>query len=226
MTEKENMSGDCELTKRISLSQFDSQSTDWNDKEEKDEAKSKIDELSEVFRSVITLVGEDPDREGLRATPLRAAKAFCYFTKGYEETVAGVVANGVFSEDHDEMVLVRDIDLYSLCEHHLVPFYGKVSVGYLPLGKIIGLSKIARIVEMYSRRFQVQERLTKQIANAIIEAVQPRGVGVVVEAVHMCMTMRGVSKPSSKTVTSSMLGVFRDDPKTREEFLALTGHTN
>jgi GTP cyclohydrolase I len=211
---------------RIPLSNFDSQGSNacWQNKEEKDEADLKMKTLSDSFYTVIETVGEDPNREGLIATPSRAAKALCFFTKGYEETIHGVVANGIFNEDHDEMVLVKDIDLYSLCEHHLVPFYGKVSVGYLPLGKVLGLSKIARIVEMFSRRFQVQERLTRQIAEAIIEAIKPRGVGVVIEATHMCMTMRGISKPSSKTVTSSMLGVFRDDPKTREEFLALTRH--
>merc|ERR1719151_260796 len=177
--------------------------------------------VADSYRDIIKMVGEDPNREGLLETPMRAAKAITFFTKGYQETVQEVVKNAVFSEPTDEMVVVKDIEMFTLCEHHMVPFMGKVSIGYLPRGKVLGLSKLARIVEMYSRRLQVQERLTREIANAVWEAVEPAGVGVVVEAGHMCMVMRGVQKINSKTVTSSMLGHFRDDPKTRQEFLTL-----
>ncbi|ROT75775.1 GTP cyclohydrolase 1 [Penaeus vannamei] len=166
-------------------------------------------------------LGEDPSREGLLKTPERAAKAMLFFTKGYDQTIDDVMNGAVFDEDHDDLVIVKDIEMFSVCEHHLVPFWGKVSVGYLPNKKVLGLSKVARIVEIFSRRLQVQERLTKQIALAVVEAIQPTGVGVVVEGTHMCMVMRGVQKINSKTTTSTMLGVFRDDPKTREEFLTL-----
>ncbi|XP_016394487.1 GTP cyclohydrolase 1-like [Sinocyclocheilus rhinocerous] len=145
-----------------------------------------------------------------------------FLTKGYHETIYDVLNDAIFDEDHEELVIVKDIDMFSLCEHHLVPFFGKVHIGYLPSKKVVGLSKFARIVEIYSRRLQVQERLTKQIAMAISEALQPVGVAVVIEATHRCMVMRGVQKMNSRTVTSAMLGVFREDPKAREEFLALT----
>ncbi|XP_788725.3 GTP cyclohydrolase 1 [Strongylocentrotus purpuratus] len=177
--------------------------------------------LALAYRSIIRGVGEDPNRQGLKKTPDRAAKAMMFFTKGYEEKIEDVLNDAIFDEDHDEMVVVKDIEMFSLCEHHLVPFIGKVSVGYLPNKRVLGLSKVARLVEIYSRRLQVQERLTKQIALAVTEAIAPAGVGVVIEAVHMCMVMRGVQKLNSKTITSCMLGDFREDPKTRDEFLQL-----
>ncbi|EGW09436.1 GTP cyclohydrolase 1 [Cricetulus griseus] len=177
--------------------------------------------LAAAYSSILRSLGEDPQRQGLLKTPWRAATAMQFFTKGYQETISDVLNDAIFDEDHDEMVIVKDIDMFSMCEHHLVPFVGRVHIGYLPNKQVLGLSKLARIVEIYSRRLQVQERLTKQIAVAITEALQPAGVGVVIEATHMCMVMRGVQKMNSKTVTSTMLGVFREDPKTREEFLTL-----
>ncbi|KAJ1079194.1 hypothetical protein K5549_018059, partial [Capra hircus] len=177
--------------------------------------------LAAAYSSILRSLGEDPERQGLIKTPWRAATAMQFFTKGYQETISDVLNDAIFDEDHDEMVIVKDIDMFSMCEHHLVPFVGKVHIGYLPNKQVLGLSKLARIVEIYSRRLQVQERLTKQIAVAITEALRPAGVGVVVEATHMCMVMRGVQKMNSRTVTSTMLGVFREDPKTREEFLTL-----
>ncbi|KAF7252322.1 GTP cyclohydrolase 1 [Varanus komodoensis] len=177
--------------------------------------------LESAYVSILQGLGEDPAREGLLRTPRRAAEAIQFLTKGYQETVGEILNEAVFDEDHDEMVIVKDIDMFSLCEHHLVPFFGKVHIGYLPRKKVVGLSKLARIVEIFSRRLQVQERLTKQIALAVTEALQPIGVAVVIEASHMCMIMRGVQKMSSKTITSAMLGVLREDPKTREEFLTL-----
>lgn len=181
----------------------------------------RIDDISDSYLKILHSIGEDPNREGLSKTPQRAAKAILHFTKGYEENVIDVVKDAVFNEDIDDMVIVKDIEMFSLCEHHMVPFYGKVSVGYLPNKKVLGLSKIARLVEMFCRRLQIQERLTMEIATAIAEAVSPRGVGVVIEATHMCMVMRGVQKLNSKTVTSHMIGEFRADPKTRQEFLSL-----
>eukprot|EP00035_Acanthoeca_spectabilis_P020574 m.433605 g.433605 ORF g.433605 m.433605 type:complete len:205 (-) comp17596_c0_seq1:1289-1903(-) len=168
---------------------------------------------------LLKCIGEDPSREGLLKTPERWAKALLFFTKGYKESVENVLNEAVFHEKHDSMVVVRDIEVHSLCEHHLVPFFGKVHIGYIPNGKILGLSKLARIVEVYARRLQVQERLTTEIAQSLMDTLQPSGVGVVIEAKHMCMVMRGVEKTTTSTVTSSMLGCFRIDPRTRDEFL-------
>lgn len=194
---------------------------DYEPDYEDDSFRNKIVEVSRAYRLLLSSIGENPDRQGLLKTPERAAKAMLFFTKGYNQKLSDVVNDAIFHEDHDEMVIVKDIEMFSMCEHHLVPFIGKVSIGYLPNKKVLGLSKLARIVEVYSRRLQVQERLTKQIAVAITEAISPTGVGVVTEATHMCMVMRGVQKLNSKTLTSTMLGVFREDPKTREEFLTL-----
>ncbi|XP_029106358.1 GTP cyclohydrolase 2 [Scleropages formosus] len=185
------------------------------------EDESNLPALQAAYRTILRGLGEDTERQGLARTPLRAARAMQFLTKGYHESVFDTLNDAIFDEDHDEMVIVKDTDMFSLCEHHLVPFYGKVHIGYLPRKKVVGLSKLARIVEIYSRRLQVQERLSKQIAVAIFEALQPEGVAVVIEATHMCMVMRGVQKINSRTVTSTMLGVFREDPKTREEFLSL-----
>ncbi|XP_031592193.1 GTP cyclohydrolase 1 [Oreochromis aureus] len=177
--------------------------------------------LAAAYTTILRGLGENPQRQGLLKTPWRAATAMQFFTKGYQEKIIDVLNDAIFDEDHDEMVIVKDIDMFSMCEHHLVPIFGRVHIGYLPNKRVLGLSKLARIVEIYSRRLQVQERLTKQIAVAITEALQPTGVGVVIEATHMCMVMRGVQKMNSKTVTSTMLGNFREDPKTRDEFLRL-----
>uniref|UniRef100_A0A3P9LSA5 GTP cyclohydrolase 1 n=1 Tax=Oryzias latipes TaxID=8090 RepID=A0A3P9LSA5_ORYLA len=192
-------------------------------KESEDESRLPL--LEAAYTSILRHLGEDTDREGLLRTPLRAAKAIQFFTKGYHETIDDILNNAIFDEDHEEMVIVKDIDVFSLCEHHLVPFFGKVHIGYIPNKKVVGLSKLARIAEIFSRRLQVQERLTKQIAMAICEALQPKGVAVVIEAAHMCMVMRGVQKMNSRTVTSTMLGIYLEDPKTREEFLTLAMRT-
>jgi len=167
------------------------------------------------------IVGEDPDREGLLKTPERVAKAMRFLTRGYRVSVADVVGDAIFTEQHQNMVMVRDIELYSLCEHHLLPFFGRAHVAYIPDGRIVGLSKLPRLVDVFARRLQVQERLTEQIAGAIEDVLAPLGVGVVIEAYHLCMMMRGVEKQNSRTITSALRGVFRDDARTREEFLAL-----
>ncbi len=173
------------------------------------------------YRKLIQSIGEDVRRAGLKATPKRAAKAFVYLTGGYKEDVRKVINNALFPSDNDEMIIVKDIELYSLCEHHLLPFFGKCHVGYLPNGKIIGLSKIARVVDIFSRRLQVQENLTKEIAETLMEHAGAKGVGVVIEARHLCMMMRGVEKQNSIMKTSCMLGAFRKDISTRSEFLSL-----
>ena len=174
-----------------------------------------------LVQEQLALVGEDPEREGLLRTPERVAKAMWFLTRGYRLRVEDVVGQGIFAEEHRNMVMVRDIELYSLCEHHMLPFFGKAHVAYIPNGRIVGLSKLPRIVEMFARRLQVQERLTEQVATAIDDVLAPRGVGVVIEAFHMCMMMRGVEKQNSRTITSALRGVFRDDGKTRDEFLHL-----
>ena len=178
-----------------------------------------VDGIAPLVERLLTELGEDPRRESLRKTPARVAESLRFLTQGYRQDLTGLVNGAVFEEQVDEMVVVRDIELYSLCEHHLVPFFGKAHVGYLPRGKIIGLSKIPRLVDVFARRLQVQERLTNQIASALFELLAPRGVGVVVEAQHLCMMMRGVEKQNSRAVTSCMLGTFRSDARTRAEFL-------
>jgi GTP cyclohydrolase IA len=178
-------------------------------------------EFETLVRRQLELLGEDPAREGLLRTPLRVTKSLAWLTRGYNVTLEDAVGEGIFEEKHDHMVMVRDIELYSLCEHHLLPFFGRAHVAYIPNGRILGLSKLPRIVEMFARRLQVQERLTSDIADAVCQVLRPQGVGVVIEAYHLCMMMRGVEKQNSKTITSALVGCFRDDARTREEFLRL-----
>ena len=180
--------------------------------------------MQDLVRQLLTAVGEDPDREGLLNTPKRVEKAWRFLTSGYDADIDAVVNDALFTVDYSEMVIVKDIDFYSLCEHHLLPFFGKCHVAYIPSTKVIGLSKIPRLVDVFSRRLQVQERLTSQIADTILQKVSPLGVAVVMEATHLCMSMRGVEKQNSFAVTSSMLGVFRSSTRTRTEFLELIKH--
>lgn len=177
--------------------------------------------MQDLISQLLVRLGEDPEREGLLKTPDRVARSFEYLTSGYRTKVEDIVNGALFTVDYNEMVIVRDIDFYSLCEHHLLPFFGKCHVAYVPNGKVIGLSKIPRLVDMFARRLQLQERMTSQIAETIRDQVQPLGVAVVCEGTHLCMAMRGVEKQASTTVTSAMLGVFHDDPRTRNEFLKL-----
>jgi len=179
------------------------------------------DKLDSLYQKILENIGEDPARDGLLNTPTRAARALQYLTRGYQQSVEEVVNSAIFDSDNDQMILVKDIELYSLCEHHLLPFIGKCHVAYIPTGKVIGLSKIARIVDMFARRLQIQENLTKQIADTLMDAIQPAGVGVIIEAQHLCMMMRGVEKQNSKMTTSMMLGTFLDHDRTRSEFLRL-----
>lgn len=185
------------------------------------EVDGNLVEFETMVRRQLELIGEDPDREGLLKTPSRVAKAQMWLTRGYAQTAAEVIGDALFAEDHENMVMVRDIEMYSMCEHHMLPFFGKVHIAYIPNGKIVGLSKLPRVVEVFARRLQVQERLGEQIADALEEVLQPKGVGVVIEAVHLCMMMRGVEKQHSATVTSAMLGEFRERKETRDEFLSL-----
>jgi GTP cyclohydrolase IA len=178
-------------------------------------------EFQELVRRMLTGLGEDPAREGLLKTPERVEKSLKWLTRGHGMSVRDVIGDAIFDEGHHNMVLVSDIEMYSMCEHHMLPFFGKVHVAYIPDGKIVGLSKVPRVVEVFARRLQVQERLTEQIAQALQDVLQPQGVGVVIEAVHLCMMMRGVEKQNSRTITSAMKGAFLDDLRTRDEFLRL-----
>ena len=187
--------------------------------------KKKIEQKDEKFeglvKEMLALLGENPKREGLERTPARVAKSLRYLTQGYQMDVREILNHAIFKEPYDEMVIVKDIEIFSLCEHHLLPFYGKAHIAYIPNGKIIGLSKIPRLVEVFSKRLQVQERLTTQIAECLMNALNPKGVAVVIEALHLCMSMRGVRKADAYTITSSMLGAFRKDARSRSEFLSL-----
>ena len=177
--------------------------------------------MDDLYRKLLEEIGEDPARDGLLKTPERAAEAMRFLTQGYKQDVGVILNDAIYEEPGEDMVIIRDIEFFSLCEHHLLPFFGKVHIGYLPAGKIIGISKLARLVDMFARRLQVQERMTLQIGSALMETLQPTGVGVVVEARHLCMMSRGVQKQSSKVTTSEMIGTFREDWRTRQEFLNL-----
>lgn len=191
------------------------------DREPTDLSRDPVAEMADNFTSIIRCVGEDPDREGLLKTPDRAARAMAFLTQGYQQNLDTIMNGAVFGSDSDEMVIVKNIELYSMCEHHLLPFIGKANVAYLPSGKVIGLSKVARIVDMYARRFQIQESLTREIAEAVQTVTGAKGVAVQITARHMCMMMRGVEKQNSEMSTSVMLGAFRDSESTRNEFLQL-----
>ncbi len=175
----------------------------------------------ELYRELLRRMGEDPDRDGLLRTPERVERSTAFLTKGYSQTVDEVLHGALFDVDYDEMVMVKDVEFYSQCEHHMLPFFGKAHIAYVPQGKVVGLSKLPRVVDVFARRLQVQERLTRQIADAIVEAIQPQGVAVILEAQHLCMMMRGVEKQHSRTTTSAMLGVFKTQVQTRNEFLSL-----
>ena len=177
-----------------------------------------------LIRQMLVRLGEDPEREGLQRTPLRVAKALDFLTAGYTASLEEVINDAVFEDKCDEMVVVRDIEFYSMCEHHMLPFFGKATIGYVPRGKIIGLSKIARVVDLYARRLQVQERLTNQVADALMQVLDAQGLGVIMEARHLCMMMRGVQKQDSSTVTSALRGTFKSSPRTREEYMMLARH--
>jgi GTP cyclohydrolase I len=204
---------------RVDARTLESPSDDWG--LDLDPAPAHNPEFERLIHRTLELIGEDPDREGLKKTPQRVANSLTWLTRGYDMDVRDVVGDAVFNETHSSMVMVRDIELYSLCEHHMLPFFGRAHIAYIPDGKIVGLSKLPRIVDMFARRLQVQERLTEQIATAVQDVLAPKGVGVVIEAVHLCMMMRGVQKQNSQTVTSAVRGIFRDDARTREEFLSL-----
>ncbi len=185
--------------------------------------QENLGELSSIYSKVLKLIGEDPDREGLKGTPMRVAKSLYFLTNGYQQNPCNIINSAKFKEDYKQMVLVKDIDVYSLCEHHMLPFFGKAHVAYIPDGQITGLSKIARVVDAFSRRLQVQERLTTQIRNCIQECLNPLGVAVVIEATHLCMQMRGIQKQNSVTTTSAFTGIFLENLQTREEFIHLIG---
>jgi GTP cyclohydrolase IA len=179
--------------------------------------------IADCVRDILSGLGEDPDREGLQKTPERVEKALRFLTRGYEQDPVEILNQALFTVSYDEMVVVKDVDVYSLCEHHLLPFHGVAHIGYLPGERIVGLSKLGRVVDLYARRPQVQERLTTQVARWLTETLEPRGVGVVIQAEHLCMSLRGVQKPGARTMTSALHGLVRDDPRTRQEFLTLTG---
>jgi GTP cyclohydrolase I len=194
---------------------------DTDDVAPADATSQALEEYAELVRRQLGIIGEDPEREGLIKTPGRVARSMAFLTEGYAQDARTVIGDAMFADEHANMVLVRDIELYSMCEHHMLPFFGKAHIAYIPNGRIVGLSKLARVVDIFSRRLQVQERLTVEIAQALTDVLKPQGVGVVIEASHLCMMMRGVQKQNSKTVTSAVLGSFRDDAKTRDEFLRL-----
>ena len=182
-----------------------------------------VKSIADKYRVILRDLGENPDREGLAKTPERVAKALAFLTSGYRTDLATIINRAIFTQTTNSMVIVKNIEVYSLCEHHMLPFFGRCHIGYIPTGRVFGVSKLARLVDMYARRLQLQERLTEQISQAVLESVDARGVGVMIEARHLCMMMRGVEKQNSVMVTSSVLGTFRDSPTTREEFLALIG---
>ncbi|KXX79411.1 GTP cyclohydrolase 1 [Madurella mycetomatis] len=190
--------------------------------ETSEQGTERLNKICDAVRTILECVGENPDRSGLLNTPQRYAKALMFFTKGYAQNTWDIVNNAIFHEDHNEMVVVKDIEIFSICEHHMLPFIGKMHIGYVPNNSVIGISKLPRIAEMFSRRLQIQERITKEVANAIMEVLKPLGVGVVMESTHLCMTMRGVEKSMAATVTSCVLGCFETE-KTRNEFLSLVG---